>query len=170
MQKIVKTVIDKIPVTFELISIGPATPEQLANFEQNINKELQSQLSIETNDGKLQVIQVGDGNVPATPEELEKVRNAIKSGNINAQELMDRLNQIEQVLNNPDGKPWWTSRTIITNVIFIAVAIAAVFGFNIPISEDIITIVCLLVSVVNIWLRKRSKSRPISNKLIPRET
>lgn len=170
MQKRISTVIDGVPVVFELLSVGPASPEAITNFEQNISKEVSvsQNLSISTEEGKLQVIQVGDVGSPANPEEIEKVKKAINTGNINVAELMDRINQIEEAVNSStDGKPWWASRTIISNLAFIVVAGAAIFGFQIQISEDVITLVFMALSLLNIWIRKTSKSSPISRQILP---
>lgn len=180
MQKRVSTVIDGVPVIFELISVGPASPEAITNLEKNLSQEVSitpqvapqvnPQMFIPTEEGNLQVVQVGNGDKPASPEEIEKVQRAINMGAINVQELMDKLNQIEQAMNSATPeKPWWTSRTILSNVIFILVTIAAVFGFQIQISEDVITLIFVLLSMANIWIRKTSKSRPISRQLIPRK-
>lgn len=169
MQKRVSTVIDGVPVVFELLSIGPATPEALTTFEANISKEvsLNPSLSIPTQDGKLQVVQVGNGVAPASAADIEKVQKAINTGAIDPAALIDRLNQIEQALaSSTVDKPWWTSRTIISNVVFIIVAIAAVFGFQISISEEWITLIGVLMGIVNIWLRKTT-TQPLSKRMLP---
>lgn len=170
MQKRVSTVIDNVPVVFELLSVGPATPEALTTFEANISKEvsLNPNLSINTNEGKLQVVQVGNGNVPASPADIATVQKAINTGAIDPAALLDRLNQIEQALaGSTSDKPWWTSRTVISNIVFIVVALAAVFGFQISISEEWITIIGVLMGLVNIWLRNKT-TRPLAKNLLPK--
>ena len=167
MQKRVSTVIDGVPVTFELLSVGPATPEAITTFEANIAKEV-SNLSISTQNGKLQVVQVGNGNAPPSQEEIAKIQKAINTGAIDPAQLIDRINQIEQAINNSTAEyPWWASRQIVSNVVFIAVSAAAVFGFQIQVSEEMITLAFMVLSLINIWMRKTSKGSKISSKLIP---
>ncbi len=172
MKRRIETVLDGVPVIFELLSVGPASPEAITNFEQNIEKEtspasLANPLSIETASGKLQVVKVGNGK-PATQEQIEKVQNAINTGAINPQELIDRINQIEQAISqSTNEKPWWTSKIILSNAAFIVSAIAARFGFNIEIGEDWLLIIGSILGAWNIYLRKGT-SRPIAKNFLPK--
>lgn len=169
MQKRVSTVIDGVPVVFELLSVGPATPEAITTFEANISKEvsLNPNLSINTQDGKLQVVQVGNGTNPPSQADIAKIQKAINTGAIDPAALIDRINQIEQALAaSTNDKPWWTSRIIISNIVFIVVAIGAVFGFNIQISEEMVTLIGVVMGLINIWLRK-STSQSISKRILP---
>jgi arginine exporter protein ArgO len=170
MEKRIQTVIDGVPVIFELLSVGPASPEAITALEENLKREVSanSNLSIQTQNGKTLVAKIGNEQNPATQEDIAKVQKAINTGAINPADLIDRINQIEQAMSqSTTDKPWWTSRTIISNVLFIVVAIAAVFGFNIQVSEEWITIIGVLMGIINIWLRKGT-NKPIAKQFLPK--
>jgi hypothetical protein len=171
MQSLIHTVIDGVPVVFQLLSVGPATPEAITIFERNLNMEINNIPLVKTTEGNLKVVKIGDNDNPSTTD-IQKVEraliNAKDNSSVNVNELIDRLNQIEQAMNEETPeKPWWTSRTILSNLVFILVTIAAVFGFNIQISEEIVSLIFVILGMVNIWIRKTSKEVKISSKIIP---
>ncbi len=164
MQKTVSTVIEGVPVTLEFISIGPASPDALNAFEKAISPA-EGEKALK--EGQIKLVTIGTIESPATPEQINQVQNAISTGKVDLQDLVNKINEIEQAIQgSTQEKPWWTSKIIISNLIYIGVTAAAVFGFNVEISEETIALVGSLMGILNIFLRKGS-NKAISAKMIP---
>ncbi len=164
MQKTVSTIIEGVPVTLEFISIGPASPDAINAFEKAI-LPIEGEKSLQ--EGKIKLLNIGTIENPATPEQISQVQSAISTGKVDLQDLLNKINEIEQaVQGSTQEKPWWTSKIIISNAIYIVVTGAAVFGFDVQVSEETIALIGSLMGLMNIFLRKHT-SKAISFKAIP---
>ena len=97
--------------------------------------------------------------MPDTPENKKENKNIAENISAIANEIQYQRPEI----------PWWTSRTIVSNIVVIVVAILAVFGLQIQISEETITLILAAVSLLNILIRKTSFGSKISSSLLPKK-
>lgn len=150
MQKTITTTIEGVPVTLEFISIGPASPDAINAFE----KAISDNNPVDTK-GQIKLLNIGTIDNPATPEQINQVQNAISTGKVNLEDLINKINEIEQAIeSSTEEKPWWTSKIIISNLAFIVISVGAVFGLEIKISEETLVLIGSAMGLANIIFRK----------------
>jgi len=162
MSKIIKTKIDGVPVTLEILAVGPAEKAEIEKLSENLAKEereaAKDPVKLPDNT-KFRVLEVGDKDNPATEEQKKKVEEKVKEQD--AAELIGDL--IENINSMPPEKDWYQSKTIWANIIAIIGIIAAYFGINIEElgigAEEAMTISTLVISILNLYLRKTTTSK-----------
>ncbi|MFA7218914.1 MAG: hypothetical protein WC119_00110 [Synergistaceae bacterium] len=159
MSKIIKTQIDGVPVELEIRNVGPASIDEIQRLSENLAKESSVRNPSST---EVRVIRVGDENRPATPEEVEKIEGQIKDTPV---ELVGDL--IESLSNVSEGKEWWQSKIVWTNIAAIVTAITALFGLPIQINPEIAMVLFpVILGLVNVFLRGKTDKaiKPIFKK------
>lgn len=145
----IKTKIDGVPVVLELIQVGPADIKDIDELNKNLKKEEQP-VKIPANH-MVRVLEVGDENT--TEEEKQNVKDKV-----DGKDTAELIGDLVESLENTD-KDWYLSKTVWVNVIAIAAAIGAYFGLDINIEpEAALTLASVIMSVVNLALRKTTKS------------
>ena len=66
--------------------------------------------------------------------------------------ISENLESASNIITN-DPKNWWKSKTIWVNLGAIVTMVAAKYGFNVALSEEMLTSIPLILGIVNIFLR-----------------
>lgn len=160
MSRIIKTQIDGVPVTLELLQVGPAESEQIEKLSENLAKEERDTNSnVVTTNTKFRVVSIGDDTTPATEEQKKSVESRVEKEN--AAELLGEL--IGNINALPSAKLWYQSRTVWVNIIAIIISTATYFGLDIKADPELIlTVASIIIGGINLFLRTSSKT-PIAN-------
>jgi hypothetical protein len=137
MRAILQTKIDNVPVEIEILTVGPASFDDIEN--------LKNHLSIES------VRRIKDKEIS------DQSKNPV--------EMVGNL--VDSVSNIPEGKNWWESKTIWVNVVAIIAGITGYFGLPVDIEPEMaMTIFPSALAVINLILRGTTKTKinPVKKK------
>ena len=169
MPKRIKTTIDGVPVELEVIKIGPANADAIANLKDDWGAEViiadgnggDTAGAMVTTDNSVRVVKVGNDVTPATPEDVKKVENAV----VKTDSATLITNLAESLESLPAGIEFWQSRTVWINIIAIVASLAAYFGFDFKAhnisQETVVTVITTVLGLVNLYLRKGT-DKPIN--------
>jgi len=136
----IKTTIDKVPVEFEIKSVGPASIEDIDKFREDLSA------------GKIVVVKKSqEPNPYLRVEEPEVVKPEVI-------EAVEAIEETETVVKE-DVKPWWMSKTIIANVLTAVGCALATFLTDNPDMATYLPMTAL--ATINLVLRRLSK-KPIT--------
>jgi hypothetical protein len=134
---IINTDIDGVPTRLQLVSVGPATRNEIQNLEDNLNDESST---------KINILSINSEDATVRGNITEKIK-------ANQGDIVKNLEGIyEELSSMPKSKKWWTSKTIIVNILGLALSVAAIFGFQLD-AETSATLLPMAMSIINIFLR-----------------
>jgi hypothetical protein len=158
MNKSIRAYVNGIPVKLEIITEGTINDQDLLNIKERVSHKQFDEtpvLSVESKNAKIQITQ-----------DKESGSAKIDPKNITIEDINNIMEEVEKAVEqSTDEKPWWTSRIIISNAVFIIGAVAAVFGFELTLTQEQITLIGVIMGLINIWLRKQT-TKSISKKII----
>lgn len=161
MEKIFKTKIDGVPVEIEVIKLGPATIAEINNLENNLVRNDESYI---VSSQQINVVKVGNENLPATQEDINKVKKVIEENKDPATLIQNLADSIQ---NAPEGKDWWRSKVVWSNVIVVVIAIFAYFGLDLNVDPELMEVVLpVVLAIINLWFR-RGTDVPLSSRIFP---
>lgn len=166
MGKIIKTVIDGIPVELEIIKADTTSKEILEHLEGHVSEKLvildgsngaTKSLPIEkisTNDQTIRVVSIGDEQNPAGTQDIEKINEIVSKSD--SATLVGNL--LESLQTLPQEISFWQSKTIWVNIIAIVCSVATYYGLDLKLTPEMIaliaTLLVLISSSINVYLRK----------------
>jgi hypothetical protein len=159
MSKIIKTQIDNVPVELEIVTVGPASPDEIQRLSKNLAQESSVQSKVPS---QVRVLKVGTDEQPASPEDIERITEQVD--NTPAELVVDL---VESLTNIPEGKSWWQSKTVWVNIAAIVAATAALFGLPINIDPEVaMTLYPIVLGIVNLFLRGKTDKglKPVLKK------
>ena len=158
MSRIIKTKIDGVPVTLELLQVGPAESKEIKRLDKNLAKEelkAKNDAVVIPSNTQVRVVSIGDDESPATDEQKKQVEDKV-----NAQDAVELIGDLVESINSlPPQKDWFQSKTVWANIIVILLSIGTYFGLDIEIEpETAMTLAGLVIGGINLFLRKNTSS------------
>ena len=142
----IKTKIDKVPVEFEIKSVGPASIEDIDKFKEDLES------------GNIVVVKKSATSSAPISNPYLKSEDSDENSTENVLEV-DKSEEVplaEVVLQSSKDKPWWKSKTVVANIVTAAGCAIATFLTDNP--EMATYLPLSVLAAINLVLRGMSKT------------
>ena len=144
--------IDKVPVHLDVKIVGPASLEDIDSFREKLN----------SGDVSLSVCEILDSNSEEFCDDSSEVQVVLQE--VSQEEVSQEKNakNKEVLVTEKSEKPWYYSKTLISNVLAIIACVLGIIVTNNPGA----VIPAAILAIINVYLRSITKDsiKPLKKK------